>query len=61
MKTETLKTKFPVESSRSVTISIKRFQFADADWKCEPGTDLSWSGNWIQWCWQPVFYNRGKI
>jgi len=41
MKTETLKIKFPVESSRSVTISIKRLQFADADWKCEPGTDLS--------------------
>lgn len=44
MKTETLKIKFPVESSRSVTISIKRFQFVDADWKCEPGTDLSERG-----------------
>jgi len=44
MKTETLKIKFAVESSRSVTISIKRFQSVDADWKCEPGTDLSERG-----------------
>ena len=44
MKTETLKIKFAVESSRSATISIKRFQSVDADWKCEPGTDLSERG-----------------